>query len=494
MTRTAPPPRSRTLLRTHAWLVLLATVVAVGAAAAVALTRPLTYTATAEVVVSPQETGSTALRPDMGTERAIAESGVVVDRAATALHTDSGHARQGLSVSVVLESLVLRISYSASTPPQAQDGATAFADAYVAFRNVAAADRAATLVTSPALPQTGSRGSLAVFLALGLVGGLGVGAGAAWAWDRASGRLRNSEELHRLSGLTVLTRLPRWGGSGEPLPRSGPGREAFSQLAARLTTMAGHGGSGRTVVVTAPRAAAGATTVACGVAVAMAAQGKQVVLVAASPDGLRADQVLGVTTSPGLSQLLSRGCSPELALHPTRYRDLNVVPMGEVPGGRLVLEDVHIVLERLEKHAYVVIDAPPLLDSADALLLADAADLVVLVGDFRAGRRGDVRDALALLDDVSPRLAGWVANRPPRRGWRPPAEPETVQPADAMAPAQAAQAADGQDPADEVTPAPRPRAVRRQPGMKPPGPPRTATPRLDDDLPSRETAGGRGRP
>ena len=42
MTRTAPPPRSRTLLRTHAWLVLLATVVAVGAAAAVALTRPLT--------------------------------------------------------------------------------------------------------------------------------------------------------------------------------------------------------------------------------------------------------------------------------------------------------------------------------------------------------------------------------------------------------------------------------------------------------------------
>jgi hypothetical protein len=124
---------------------------------------------------------------------------------------------------------------------------------------------------------------------------------------------------------------------------------------------------------------------------------------------------LGVPTTPGLSQLLSRGCSAEQAVHPTDVRNLSVVPRGGEQSTRLEPEDLRLILKKMERRAFVVIDAPPVLASADSVLLTEVADLVVLVGDLRAGTRTDARDALALLDDVRPKLTGWVANAPPRR-------------------------------------------------------------------------------
>jgi Mrp family chromosome partitioning ATPase len=414
MKLTGPTDKPRGLVRTHLWLVVLATCVAVGAAGAAAAAKPVTYTATAEVVLSPEKTDSTPLAPDMGTERTIAQSGVVVQRGAAALGIDEATVRASLSVSVVLDTRVLHISYTSSNPRAAFRGASVLATSYVDYRNYGRADRAATLVTAPSVPGATSGGSLPLLLTLGLVAGLTVGVAAAWLWDRATDRLRSEAELRELTGLAILSRMHRWESKRTPLPPGGPAGESFAFLAARLTSMAGHGG-GRTIVFTSPRTGAGTTSVACGTAVALAAQGKRVVLIAARQAGQRPEQMLGVAASPGLSQMLSRGCSPEMALHPTDVRNLSVVPTGGTPEASLELENLQPVLKKLARRAFVVIDAPPVLTSADSLLLADVADLVVLVGDLRAGTRTDVREALALLHDVGPEPAGWVANRPSRR-------------------------------------------------------------------------------
>ena len=61
---------------TFSQLVVLATLVAVGAAFLAVQAKPVTYTATAEVVVSPTQTDTNPIQPDMGTERAIARSPV----------------------------------------------------------------------------------------------------------------------------------------------------------------------------------------------------------------------------------------------------------------------------------------------------------------------------------------------------------------------------------------------------------------------------------
>jgi tyrosine-protein kinase len=409
--------KTRGLLRTHLWLVLLATVMALGAAVAAAAAKPMTYTATADVVVSPEQTETTALLPDMGTERAIALSGSVVQPGATALGTDDATVRKALSVSIGLETRVLHISYTTSTPEGAFRGAEALATSYVGFRNSQVHDPVAAQVTRPSVPTSGSRGSLPLYLVLGLVAGLTVGVAAAWLWDRVSDRVRSAAELRQLTGLPILRRTRRWDSRQSPLPAGGPARESFAFLAARLTSLTGRGG-GKAIVVTSPRPGAGTTSVACGTAVALAGQGKRVVLVAASHAGLRAEQVLGGAASSGSTDPLSQARPPEEALHPTDVPDLSVITTGGAAGLGAELEDVRQLLNQFKRWAYVVIDAPPVLTSADSLLLADAADLVVLVGDLRSGTRTDVREAMALLDDVEPKLAGWVANVPrARRAW-----------------------------------------------------------------------------
>jgi Mrp family chromosome partitioning ATPase len=489
MKLTGRTDKARGLLRTHLWLVVLATCVAVGAAVAAAAAKPVTYAATAEVVVSPQRTNSTPLLPDMGTERAIAQSGVVVQRGAAALGVDDATVRGSLSVSVVIDSRVLHISYTASTALAAFRGASVLATSYVDYRNGRDAGQVATLVTLPSMPTSGSRGSLPLFLVLGLVAGLTVGVAAAWLWDRVWDRVRSAAELRQLSGLPVLARLPRWESARSPLPPAGPARQSLAFVAAQLASVIGRVG-GKTIVVTSPRAGAGTTSVACGTAAALAAQGKRVVLVAASPGGRPLEQVLGITTSSGLSELLSRGGSTAIALHPTDVRNLFVMPTGGAPGVDLELENVHLVLERLEKRAFVVIDAPPVLTSPDCLLLADVADLVVLVGDLRSGTRRDVSEALALLYDVGPRLAGWVANLPPRR----PDRARRLQQVPGSVPSEHADPQGGEqaEEAHLVTPpagsAPdrtRPEPDRHasvamkappRPGTQPPDAPRTGTP------------------
>lgn len=473
--------KPRGLVLTHLWLVVLATAIAMGAAVAAAASRPISYTATAEVVVSPQKTDSSTLQPDMGTERAIALSGVVVRRGALVLGTDPGIVQKNLSVSVVPQTRVLRISYTAGTAEDAFQGGSVLASAYVDYRDGQGGPDVATLVTRPSVPASGSRGSLPLFLVLGLMAGLSVGVGAAWLWDRLSDRVRSTAELTETTGLPILARIPRWQRAGGPLAPDSRARESFAFVAARLASMAGH--SGTTVVVTSPRGGAGTTSVACGTAAALAAQGKRVVLVAANPAGTRPEELLPITTSPALADLLARGCSPELALHPTDVRNLSLVPMGGPDEDGLDLEDLHLVLEKLERNAFVVIDAPPLLTAADALLLADVAHLVVLVGDLRRGHRADVREALALLDDASPRIAGWAVNRPPRRRRTTSAKP--AQPLDEAAVESPVTPLSDQE---ETTPAPsRPVAVartaRRRPGMRPPEIPRTTSSPHDDVRP-----------
>jgi polysaccharide biosynthesis transport protein len=502
MRRTSPTDKARGLLRTYLWLVLLATCVAVGAAVAAAGAKPVTYTATAEVVLSPEHTHGTPLLPDMGTERAVAESGVVVQRGAAALGVDEGTVRASLSVSVVLETRVLHISYTAGTPGVAVRGARALATSYVDYRDRRNGDQAATLVTAPSVPAaSGGGGRIPLFVVLGLVAGLPVGVAAAWLWDRVSDRVRSAAELRDLTGLAILARMHRWDSARSPLPPEGPARESFAFLAARLTAMTGTGG-GKTIVVTSPRAGTGTTSVACGTAVALAAQGKRVVLIAASHAGSAAEQVLGVATSPGLSQMLSRRCSPEQALHLTDVPNLSVIPTGGSPEARLELEDVRPVLKRLERRALIVIDAPPVLTSADSLLLADAADFVVLVGDLRRGTRTDVREAMALLHETGPRLAGWVANLPPRRRVRAsrpqavlvptPSEPSDARVVQPEGEARPVTPPVGPEP-DLVAPGPDRRATpaargRLRLGMKPPAAPRTVTPARDGVRPLRAPA------
>jgi Mrp family chromosome partitioning ATPase/capsular polysaccharide biosynthesis protein len=114
-----------------------------------------TYTATAEVLVAPVTQGplnlpsQVTLLVNMSTEQAVAQSGPVIDQAATLMHVKptvlQTEAAKDLAVSVPTTSDVLQISWQAKTAKAAQAGANAFANAYLSYRHAYLASQIASL-------------------------------------------------------------------------------------------------------------------------------------------------------------------------------------------------------------------------------------------------------------------------------------------------------------------------------------------------------------
>jgi Mrp family chromosome partitioning ATPase len=431
MSTTPRQHRRRGLLRTHAWLVATATLVTLVVAGLMAATSPVTYTSTAEVVVKPQPTSGAPIEPQMGTERAIAQSGAVAERAALRLGESAAEARAGLAVSVALETTVLEIQYTAGSARKALEGADAFTNAYLDFRNGDGPARVAVTVTDPVLPSHGNGANVAMILALAAMLGLGLGVGAAWLYDRISDRLRDADELEEQTGVPVLGELPRWRQQEGRLDPPRSARQVFGYVAAALLAKAGSRRHGLTVVVTSPRRGAGTTTVAVSTARTLAGQGRDVVLVGADVRDSSLRECLGVAAAPGLVDVLRGDCTAERALQRTSDPHLRVLAAGATREGglRLHVDDLQLLLAQLGSGALVVVDAPPLLTWSDSLVLADRADLVLLVADLRGGTRTDAAAGVTLLRDLRPSIVGWVANRPPRRPRRPARAVEPARPA-----------------------------------------------------------------
>jgi uncharacterized protein involved in exopolysaccharide biosynthesis/Mrp family chromosome partitioning ATPase len=90
------------------------------------------------------------------------------------------------------------------------------------------------------------------------------------------------------------------------------------------------------------------------------------------------------------------------------------IPVGSSPGSRSLgnLQRLQAVLGAIPaRYRFVIIDAPPLLASADAELIAGAADAVLLVAEAGGISQGELGRAGRLLKSIDPPVVGSVVNR-----------------------------------------------------------------------------------
>ena len=420
------------LLRTYTLLIVAVTVVTVVGALAVSLVRPAPYVSDARVVVQPERVrgGGTPLPPDMGTEREIAMSGTVAESAGDDLGLTAEAAASNLQVNVPVDTNVLEFSYSGDTAREAFEGARVFTEAYVDYRNVTRFD-VARIISPPSMPSSPSRPNLYLILALSLLVGLGLGVGIAYVWDRLSPRLRDIADVEAQTGLPVLASIPTLPAStGERIVvgsmQATAGAQAYGHLTARLLSLLQHYDA-RSVMITSPAAGAGKTTVTLNLAVSLAAAGKDTVVISANPHDTAMCVQAGVMQRPGLQELLHDEATIGEALHATDIEDLHVIPAGgstKVPLPALNIGRLTDVLDELrQKTEVVLIEGPSVLGAADTAILAEQADLTLLVVDIRRGRRADASAAVRALSHVESRLSGCVVNDPGRKS-KPPEEPQ----------------------------------------------------------------------
>ena len=167
------------------------------------------------------------------------------------------------------------------------------------------------------------------------------------------------------------------------------------------------------LVVTSAMPGEGKSTVSCNLATALAQRAKRVLLVDAD---MRRSSLHGQSgTRLGLSTMLAGGPSAYLRYQPLAdLPNLKVVPPGcRPPGSTEILASPHmqelIEIWRAE-YDHIIIDTPPVLPFADALLLSAVADGVLLVARSEVSQNKALLRARDVLVQTGANILGVVLN------------------------------------------------------------------------------------
>lgn len=250
--------------------------------------------------------------------------------------------------------------------------------------------RVETLADPPSSPSS-PKSKLSVLA--GIIAGLVLGVGGAFALQVLDPRLRREEQLRRLYGLPILARIPqdaRAHGSGALAPESlSPSTiEAYRTLRATLAASRAHETGATSVLVTSPSPSEGKTTSAINLASSLALAGNKVILIEADLRRPAIGKALGVEPRHGTGSVLLETVDLEDALETTKaygqYLQLLVADYSGAASGwmadRLFLPSTHRIVAEAKRLAdYVIIDSPPLSEVIDALPLAQRADAVLVV-------------------------------------------------------------------------------------------------------------------
>lgn len=177
----------------------------------------------------------------------------------------------------------------------------------------------------------------------------------------------------------------------------------------------------KTIAVTSSRPGEGKTTVTANLAVAFARAGQRVVVLSADLRRPRIHEFFGVSNRVGLTSVLLGTVPMSEAVLPVEGEDgLSIVPAGPLPPNPaeiLALNGVVDVVESLMQRADVVlIDCPPVLPVADALLLSRLADGVLVLASTRSTSRRELARTFEMLDQVDAPTVGLVLNQVPTSG------------------------------------------------------------------------------
>lgn len=171
----------------------------------------------------------------------------------------------------------------------------------------------------------------------------------------------------------------------------------------------------RVVMVTSAEPGEGKTISSSNLAIAYAQSGRRTLYLDTDLRRANGHKVFGVPREPGLVDLLFDSVSPNLNSFASGIEDLYIIPAGRsVPNPAEVLESMKMqnFLERVrDEFDVVIVDTPPLLAVADALLVTRQADACIMVCSANVTTIHALEVASNMLKDVGTNLTGVVLNR-----------------------------------------------------------------------------------
>jgi capsular exopolysaccharide synthesis family protein len=465
-------------LRERMWIVVAAVAITTGIAILYVLTASKVYEAEADLLVTPIASTDTPLvglpglipsssdpTRDVATASRLVANTDVADRVKEKLgSSDSARSLLGkVSAEPVASSNIVAVTAEAGSPEEAQELANTFATEAAANQTEqlhnaidqrlprlvdnlrqGTGDPAALRATISTLEnlRSGSEASLRVevradtptspvsprpmlSIAGGLLAGLVLGVGAAFASQAMDPRLRREEQLRRLYRLPILARIPRDSHSRDrplgPLELSPATSEAYRTLRGTLAVSRRSSRSGsHAILVTGSSPSEGKTTTAINLSSSLATAGHNVILIEADLRRPGIAPALNLQSKYGVASVLveSVALQDALATTPTFGSNLGIL-LADYEGGWIsdlfALPSARELIAEARRLAdYVIIDSPPLTDVIDTLPLVDYVDDVVLVAGIGRTHLRKLTQLGELLAENGVRPAGFAVVGTPR--------------------------------------------------------------------------------
>jgi succinoglycan biosynthesis transport protein ExoP len=262
-------------------------------------------------------------------------------------------------------------------------------------------------------------------LALGLALGVVLAVGLALLWEELDTRVRSADEIARRLGMPLLARLAT---PARPVERRGDlvmlsGGEAREVEPVRILRanleLVNLQQEARSIMLTSAFEGEGTSTTAANLAIAFARVGVRVALVDLDGRQPALHRLFGLGHRAGVIDIVLGSATLESALvrvevdspalidpggvAPLHRRggELHVLPFGDIPGNAsefVISGAVADLLKTLhERYELVLVDAPPLLASGEAVALTSRVDGVLVVANQCRLRRQAIAELARLL-------------------------------------------------------------------------------------------------
>ena len=279
-----------------------------------------------------------------------------------------------------------------------------------------------TVVQKAQTPSGQSSPNIPLYLVAGLILGLIVGIGVALLKDILNTKVDSTDDVRELTHASSLGTVPQATILDDSRPvivaqPAGSEAEEFRRIRTNLSflTTTATQGHGRLLIITSTDPSEGKTTVSSNVAVALAEEGKSVLLIDAD---LRHPSVvahkLGIEGHVGLSHVLSRQASPADVIQKYWKPNLHIMPAGKRPANASILLNSDLMKEMVEQaltqYDYVIIDTAPLSVASDATVFGRMAGGLVLVTGKGVVEKKELENTATALQAAEVPILGFIFN------------------------------------------------------------------------------------
>ena len=267
---------------------------------------------------------------------------------------------------------------------------------------------------------------------LGVMLGLLAGIGGAFLLNALDRRIRSADELERELQIPLLAKLPAPRRRGDRLTILERPPDEVTDAIGRLRTafdFANAEAQAKVVMVTSAVAQEGKSTTIANLAVALSRTGRHVVLVDLDLRRPSLARLFHLPDGPGITDVASGRASLNAVLNPVstvplrarvaalRDTETNAGVLEVITAGRSPVEPsefletaalTNLVRQVRDRAEIVLVDAPPILATGDAMALTGKVDALLLITRLGALTRTTLRELLRLLDRSPAPLLGFV--------------------------------------------------------------------------------------